>query len=130
MNSLHDIPGTHRAWVHMGAFTGSTDDGYVDVVWRAPFDCNLHAINAYFQGQVVGEGTAGDYFTFITKDGTVAIGTAGADATVASRTAFAVFSGTRALSEDDDINLTYGTAGGTAALDAPRCTLEIQFKAR
>ena len=130
MMNLHDIPGTHRTWVQLGAYAAATDHGFVDVVFRAPFDCNLHTITAYFGAEVVGEGTAGDYFTYVVKGGTVAIGTAGPDTTIASRTAFEVFAGTRSLSENDLINLTYGTAAGTAGINAPRALLELQFKAR
>jgi hypothetical protein len=128
---LHDIPGTHREWVTSNGYTGSTDDGLRDALWRAPFDCNLHEVNVFFQGTAdVAGGTAGDYFTLTLYDGTVPIATAGLEGTVQFGSALAAFSGTQAMSGDDALAVQYGTAGGTAALDMPRATFEVQYKAR
>lgn len=129
--NMHDIPGSHKEWVTVDGYTGSTDDGNRDHLWRAPFDCNLKAVNAFFQGtaDVVG-GTAGDYFTLTLYDGTVPIATAGLEGTVQFGTAHSVYSGTRAMSEDDNLAIQYGTAGGTAELDMPRASFEIEYEAR
>ena len=81
--NMHDIPGIHRHWVSVGAYTNSTDDAKSDVLMVVPFTGKLKSVKAYFQGtaNVVG-GTATDYFTFTTKVGANAIGTVGPSGTI------------------------------------------------
>jgi hypothetical protein len=124
--SLHDIPGTRRAWVSIGSYTAATDDGVADPLFAAPYKCVLVGINAYFQGAVVSDGT--NYFSLITKYGGTAIGTAysgTAAGTIAYRTALAVYSGSQSLDADDLVDVTYGTVGSGTVM--PQALLELQY---
>jgi hypothetical protein len=126
----HDLIGEQVAWVQVGAYTGSTDDGYKDVVWTAPYTCQVKSVVAFpqYKGANLTGGTASDYFTLTTYDGTVAIGTAGISGTISSGGSLSVYSGSREMTDGDTLLLEYGTAGGTAGLNLPRCTVRIKYQ--
>lgn len=127
-NQLHDVIGIHRHWVQVGAYATATDDGYQDMIMVAPWTMNVKSIRAYFQGTAtVTGGTAGYYFTLKAIQGTTAFGTT-ALGTVAYATGLSVYSGTQAVAEGAAVYLQYGTAGGSAALAAPRMLVEVQYE--
>lgn len=128
-DQLHDVMGIHRHWVHVGAYTNSTDDGFQDLLMVVPWTAKIKSVKAYFRGSatVVG-GTAGNYFTYTVYQGTTAFGTSALSGTTSFGTGLSVFSGTQAVAAAANLYVQYGTAGGSAALSAPRATFEIQYE--
>lgn len=128
-NRIHDIPGVHRHWVTVNSYTSSTDNGYQDLLMVAPWTIKIKSVKAYFHGPtaVIGS-TGGNYFTFTAFQGTSGFGTSALSGTIAFGSPLTVFSGTQSIAEGTNVYVQYGTAGGTAALSAPRATFEIQYE--
>lgn len=127
---VQDLTGNHHAYCTIREFTASSHAGQEEVVFVAPFACEVLSIRLYFGTASVGQATN---YTTITSyyGGTAAsnaIGTVTLDAsgTVAYGSYGSAYSGTLDCAAGSAIWLGYGTTG--SGQDLPRTFVDVVYR--
>lgn len=127
---VKDLVGNHHAYCTIREFTASTDAGEEEVVFVAPYDCEIMSIKVYFGTATVGQAT--NYTTITGYYGGTASGNAIGTATldgdnvVGFGSAGTVYAGTLDVASGSAVWLGFGTTG--SGQDLPRSFVDIAYR--
>lgn len=127
---VKDLVGNHHAYVTVREFTASSHHGEEEVIFVAPFDCEVMSIKVYFGTASVGQAT--NYTTITGYYGGTASGNAIGTCTLDGDnvkgfgTAGTVYAGTLDVASGSAVWLQFGTV--KAGQDLPRSFVDVAYR--